>query len=139
MKVKDQKQIRLLASRHDVFFLHPGSQSAQACIAGTLTSLFEQRSTSPRPEQTGSDVSAWFCGGIGRDYMRMLVRGTAHGMQGHLRTTGIQGLYPNPHVPGLAIAKFMGTRLGLRKRPRRGERVLSEAAGRVYAGERTWP
>jgi hypothetical protein len=47
-------------------------------------------------------------------------------------------LYQTPARPRSGPTKFLGTRLGLRKRPQ-GDRALSEAAGRVCAGERTWP
>ncbi len=73
-----------LQAAHDVFlfFLHPGSQSAQACIASAVNKHLRISQHFPLPVQTGSAVSACFCDGIGHDCLRMLVRGTVHGMQG---------------------------------------------------------
>jgi hypothetical protein len=48
------------------------------------------------------------------------------------------GLTPNPARPGSGPMKFLGPRLGLRQRPS-GRTRMSEALGRVCAGERTWP
>ena len=74
-----------------------------------------------------------------------------HGMQGPLEK---HESLPNPARPRSGPTKFWGTRLGLRQRPtgrtrctactqrlrvRQRECRASEAAGRVCAGERTWP
>jgi len=45
-------------------------------------------------------------------------------------------LYPNPARPWSGPTKFLGTRLGLRKRPA-GRARMSEAAGRACSGEQT--
>ena len=54
------------------------------------------------------------------------------------KSTALRAFTQTPHVPRAALLNFWGTRLGLRQRPA-GRRELSEAAGRVFAAERTWP
>ena len=75
-------------------------------------------------------MSAWLCYSIGLFYFTMLVREPVHGMQGLLERQRYEPVLsspergmaelrftPTPHVSGAALTIFLGTRLGLRKRP----------------------
>src|SRR5512147_1316980 len=66
----------------------------------------------------------------------MLVRGPVHGMQGLLENQ-VQSLYPQPACPRSGPMKFLGTRLGLRKRPARASaHCLRRLTRTLSQGER---
>jgi hypothetical protein len=77
----EQRKNLTKSSRCFSFFCTPVHSPRRHALPVLLTSLFEHRSTPPSPVQTGSAVSAGICDGINRICLRMLVRGTVHGMQ----------------------------------------------------------
>jgi len=99
-----------------IFFCTPAHRSAQACTAGSGTSFFRHRSSSPRPARPGEAVSACLRGGIGCCCFRMRVREPVHGMQGLGKGRSLR-LYPNSARLWSGPMRFLGTHLGLRPRP----------------------
>ncbi len=102
-----------------------------------IPGLFRHRSSSPRPAQPGSAVSACLRGGTGYYCFRMRVRGPVHGMQGPWERQKLEAL-PKPRTSLERTYAFLGHPSWPKAASRRAMRMF-EADGRVCAIERTWP